>query len=312
MEPQLHTLTITFLLIMFILPIAEPQSVLNIPDITQARVLDNIIQEYAYHVFDNPNNPKTGVVYDGIVPKNLTGIRIAGLRLRTGSLFTRGVPMYKEFRIPIGVVVQPYVERLVLVYQNLGNRSNGYYPLPGYMYLAPVLGLLAYNGTDLSVKSRPELDLQASDKPIQIEFGSVKPAPGSSGSGSGSNPMCVWVDLHGQVNFTNVVNGNRCLTFKQGHFSIVVKDIVKRDKHGGIDSRVWAIVVYVVGGCVLLVMLAVLVMLIRGYKKRKTTRKMERAAEGGEPLHMTMIGGVKAPAAMVTRTQPTLETEYVP
>ncbi|KAI3805841.1 hypothetical protein L1987_21728 [Smallanthus sonchifolius] len=296
MELQFHTIAILILLITLLWPIVESQS-LNIPDIQPARVLDAVLQNYAYT-----------------------------LRLRSGSLFTRGVPMYKEFKIPIGVIEQPYVERLVLVYQNLGNWSVIYYPLPGYIYLAPVLGLLAYDGSDLSSKNQPELEIQASDEPISIDFGSVRPAP------HGSNPMCVWVDLHGQVNFTNVVSGNRCLAFKQGHFSIVVKsnstppsgpvspplvppatsEVVRPDKNGGIDSRVWAFVVYVVGGCVLLVLLAVLVLWIRGYRRRKWTHKMERAAEGGEPLHMTMIGSMKAPAAMVTRTQPTLETEYVP
>lgn len=319
MELQFQTHTILILLVTLLSPIIESQSVLSIPKINSARVLDAALEQYAFNAFVNP---KTGVAYDGMVPRNLTGIQIAALRLRTGSLFTRGVQMYKEFRIPKGVIEQPYVERLVFVYQNLGNRSEMYYHLPGYMYLAPVLGLLAYNGTDISSENRSELEIQASDEPISIEFGSVRPAP------HGSNPMCVWIDIHGQVNFTKVVSGNRCWAFKQGHFSIVVKskpvppspapvppatsEVVKPGKNGGIDSKVWVFVIYVAGGCVLLVLLAVSGLWICGYKKRKKTRRMERAAEGGEPLHMTMIGGMKAPAAMVTRTQPTLETEYVP
>ncbi|KAK1412471.1 hypothetical protein QVD17_33751 [Tagetes erecta] len=323
MELQFQIDTILILLIMLLFPIVKSQSVVNVPDIKPARDLDAVLEQYAFSAFVNP---KTGVEYNGIVPKNLTGIKIAALRLRTGSLFTRGVSMYKEFRIPKGVIEQPYVQRLVFVYQNLGDRSEIYYHLPGYMYLAPVLGLLAYNGTDLSSENRPELEIQASDEPIYIDFGSVRPAP------HGSKPMCVWIDLHGQVNFTSVVSGNRCSAFKQGHFSIVVKskpvppssapvspqvppatsEVVKPGKNGGIDSKIWVYVIYVAGGCVLLVLLAVLGLWICGYKKRKKTRKMERAAEGGEPLHMTMIGGMKAPAAMVTRTQPTLETEYVP
>jgi hypothetical protein len=42
------------------------------------------------------------------------------MRLKSGSLRTRGVQNYKEFHIPIGVIEKPYVKRLVLVYQNLG------------------------------------------------------------------------------------------------------------------------------------------------------------------------------------------------
>ncbi|KAD7479307.1 hypothetical protein E3N88_02443 [Mikania micrantha] len=39
---------------------------------------------------------------------------------------------------------------------------------------------------------------------------------------------------------------------------------------------------------------------------------MEKAADAGEALHMTTVGNTKAPAATTTRTQSTLETEYVP
>ncbi|XP_076934823.1 uncharacterized protein LOC143601256 [Bidens hawaiensis] len=324
MEVKCQAITMLILLITLLWPVIESQSV-NIPEIEHARVLDAVLQNYAYTALINP---KTGVSYDADVPKNFTRVQISALRLRTGSLFTRGVLMYKEFKIPTGVIAQPYVEWLVLVYQNLGNRSEMYYSLPGYMYLAPVLGLLAYNGTDVSPGNRPELEIRASKEPVSIDFGSVKPAP------QGSNPMCVWVDLHGQANFTNVVSGNQCFAFKQGHYSIVAKsnsksesvppssspsivppatsEAVKPDRNGGIDSRVWWFVIYAVGGCVVFVFLAVLALSIRGHNKRKKTRKMEQAAEGGEPLHTTMVGGMKAPTAMVTRTQPTLETEYVP
>ncbi|KAF8364654.1 hypothetical protein HHK36_033334 [Tetracentron sinense] len=67
-----------------------------------------------------------GILYHGNVPSNLTGIEISAMRLRSDSLRTRGVKGYNEFEIPEGVVVQPYVERLVLVYQNLGNEVDGF------------------------------------------------------------------------------------------------------------------------------------------------------------------------------------------
>lgn len=307
------------LLVLFLLwPLVESQSG---SELKSARALDALLQDYAYRAFVIP---KTGVSFDGIVPKNLTGIKISALRLRGGSMFTRGVPTYKEFRIPTGVIEHPYVERLVLVYQNLGNWSTTYYPLPGYIYLAPMLGLLAYDAADLSAKNLSELDIRASEEAISIHFGEVKPVP------DGLNRRCISLDLHGRMNFTNVVSGNRCLTFKQGHFSIVVEstappapvpppppatsESVPRPSHegGGNHPRVWAIVTSAVGGCALLVLLALLVLWIWGYKKRKKMHKMERAAETGEALHMTKIGSTKAPAAMVTRTQPTLESEYAP
>lgn len=246
------------------------------------------------------------------------------MRLRSGSLRTRGVEGFKEFTIYPGVIEQPYVERLVLVYQNLGNWSARYYPLPGYVYLAPVLGLLAYDASNLSAKHLTELDILASGQPISVEFSDVKSAP------PGSLPKCVWFDLHGVVNFSNVVSGNRCSTVRQGHFSIVVKSTAPppapvspkpsttppgpkhKDKEKKKDSSVWIIVGSVVGGLLLLSLLGILILWLRRYQQKKRMQKMEKAAEVGEALHMATVGSTKAPAAMVTRTQPTLETEYMP
>lgn len=287
-----------------------------------ARALDALLQDYAYRAFARP---RTGVVYDGDVPLNLTGIKVSAMRLRSGSLWTRGVPTYKEFQIPVGVVEQPYVERLVLVYQNLGNWSARYYSLPGYMYLTPVVGLLAYDASNLSAIYLPELDIRASGQPISIRFSDVKPAP------VGSSAMCVSFDLKGSVNFSSVLSDNICTTFLPGHFSIVVKSIappapvspappggppkearVPAGKGKKNKSKVGIIVGSVAGGLVLLFLLGLLIVWVGKYKRRKKMQQMERAAEVGEALHMTRIGSTKAPAATVTRTQPTLESEYMP
>lgn len=283
--------------------------------------LDVLIQDYAFRAFVRP---RTGVPYDGIPPSNLSGVHISAMRLRSGSLRKKGFTGFKEFTLYPGVIEQPYVERLVLVYQNLGNWSARYYPLPGYLYLAPVVGLLVYNASNLSAKHLQELDILASGRPISVEFSDVKSAP------VGSVPKCVSFDLHGVVNFSNVVLGNRCSTIQQGHFSIVAKSTSPpptpvsprpsnvppgpkhRDKEKKDDSKVWIIVGSVVGGFVLLSLLGVLILWSRRYRRKKRMQKMEKAAEVGEALHMTSIGSTKAPAAMVTRTQPTLETEYMP
>lgn len=283
--------------------------------------LDVLIQDYAFRAFVRP---RTGVPYDGIPPSNLSGVHISAMRLRSGSLRKKGFTGFKEFTLYPGVIEQPYVERLVLVYQNLGNWSARYYPLPGYLYLAPVVGLLVYNASNLSAKHLQELDILASVRPISVEFSDVKSAP------VGSVPKCVSFDLHGVVNFSNVVLGNRCSTIQQGHFSIVAKSTSPpptpvsprpsnvppgpkhRDKEKKDDSKVWIIVGSVVGGFVLLSLLGVLILWSRRYRRKKRMQKMEKAAEVGEALHMASIGSTKAPAAMVTRTQPTLETEYMP
>ncbi|KAK1391139.1 Potassium transport system protein kup [Heracleum sosnowskyi] len=284
--------------------------------------LDVLIQDYAFRAFVRP---RTGVPFDGIPPSNLSGVQISAMRLRSGSLRTRGVVKgFKEFTLYPGIIEQPYVERLVLVYQNLGNWSARYYPLPGYVYLAPVLGLLVYDATDLSAKHLQELNILVSGQPISVEFSDVKLAP------VGSVPKCVSFDLHGGFNFSNVVSENRCSTVQQGHFSIVAKSTAPppapvsprpstippgpkhRDKEKKDDSKVWIIVGSVVGGFVLLSLLGVLILWLRRYRRKKRMQKMEKAAEVGEALHMASVGSTKAPAAMVTRTQPTLETEYMP
>ncbi|KAL5711569.1 hypothetical protein ACHQM5_022004 [Ranunculus cassubicifolius] len=291
---------------------------------TASRSLDGILQDYAYRAFVNP---RTGTPYDGDVPLNLTGIKIAALRLRSGSLFFRGVPSYKEFEIPTGVYEQPYVERLVLVYQNLGNWSTRYYSLSGYTYLTPVLGLLAYDASDLSAKNLKELDITASDKPILIRFTQVNSVP------DGATVKCVWFNLNGLPQFSNLTSRNVCSTQQQGHFAIVVEGIVpssapvlppptgkappsRPTKEGGDKdnnkSKVWIIVGAVVGGFALLVLLSLLVCCLRRYKHTNKMQQMEKAAQVGEALHMTSVGDTRAPVAMGTRTQPVLENEYVP
>lgn len=277
--------------------------------LTRARSLDALLQDYAYRAFVRP---RTGTPFTGTVPSNMTGISIAALRLRSGSLRTKGV-MYKEFEIPKGVVVRSYVERLVLVYQNLGNWSDFYYPPPeGYMYLTPVLGLLAYNASNLSATNLPELNLSASRGPLTIRFGNVR---------TSVNAKCVHFNLNGEFNLTNAASNNRCSTVGQGHFSIVGEFIAPspsagptggNEKGENNSSQVWIIVGSVVGGLVVVLFLGCLASSMGKYKRRKKIQQMERASDGGEALHMTSVGSTKAPAAMVTRTQPALEHGYVP
>ncbi|XP_047178173.1 uncharacterized protein LOC124845153 isoform X2 [Vigna umbellata] len=281
-----------------------------------SRTLDAILQDCAFKAF---LRPKTGVPYDAQVPRNLTGIRVSAMRLRSGSLRTRGVERYEEFQIPIGVFEQPYVERLVLVYHNLGNWSEKFYPLPGYSYLAPVLGLMSYSGATLNASDLPELDIRASDKPILIKFPHVKPAP------SGSVPKCVYFDLQGSVQFDILSHGNVCSTVQQGHFSIVVESnapspapaavaVAADVGKGGTRSKhkVWIIVASFVGGCLLLIMLSLLIAKVRRTKQGMKIQQLEWAAESNETLHMASIGGTKAPLAVGTRTRPTIENDYVP
>ncbi|KAH1152451.1 hypothetical protein GYH30_045757 [Glycine max] len=314
---RLHLLLLLLLLLCFSAPHASAQS-------SQARSLDAILQEYAFKALVKP---RTGTIYNATatqLPSNLTGVKISALRLRSGSMRRKGFPSYNEFEIPIGVIAKPYVKRLVLVYQNLGNWSNSYYPLPNYTYLAPVLGLLVYNASNLSATNLPTLNVNASGDPIKVKFLHVKVPP------LGAVPKCVWFDLQGSSNFSNVTGGNTCSTSSQGHFSIVAESsalpppapsqppsppppaaaVVPKESKS--SNKVGVIVGSVLGGFAFLVLLSLLVLWLLKYKQKKKIQQMERAADAGEALHMASVGDTKAPAATVTRTQPTLEHEYAP
>ncbi|QHO48541.1 hypothetical protein DS421_1g06310 [Arachis hypogaea] len=287
--------TFSFLLL---IPLSTPQvlhdssSSNNVATISP-RTLDAILQDCAFKALIKP---KTGTPYDAQVPKNLSGVSVSALRLRSGSLRNRGFKSYKEFQIPIGVLEQPYVKRLVLVYHNLGNLSENFYPLPGYSYLAPVLGLLAYSGANLTGQDLPELNLVTSDNSILINFKDVKKFP-----------------------------------IEQGHFSIVVESSKiapspepaavaanfgdeHNHHHGGNKdmSKVWIIVASVFGGCIVFIILSLLIVRVKRAKRSMRIQQLEFAAESDETLHMASIGGTKAPLAVGTRTRPMIENDYIP
>ncbi|KAJ4898272.1 hypothetical protein Rs2_25066 [Raphanus sativus] len=287
------------------------------PPTNNATSLDALLQDYSFRAF--VRRPRTGILYDAAtVPSDLTGIKLSAVRLRSGSLRKHGVTSLKEFSIPKGVIVKPYVTRLVLVYQNLANYSRLYYPLSGYDYVAPVLGLLAYDAKNLSAVNLPEFELTASNDPIRIGFTDLERIP------QGSSAKCVSFDLRGKASFKDSVQpGNTCETDRQGHFSVVVKSVAsapspsegrtkkkKKKESSEESSRTWIIVGSVVGGLILLGLLVFLVLRCRSYKKEEKIREMERAGETGEALRMTQVGETRAPTATTTRTQPMLETEY--
>ncbi|XP_020963387.1 uncharacterized protein LOC110265008 [Arachis ipaensis] len=229
--------------------------------VVSARLLDAQLQNLGFNTFSRPIT--SGVPYDAKVPKTLNGVKVSAMRLRSDSLWHRGVQFYKEFEIPKRVIEHPFVERLVLVYQNLGNLSNKYYPLHGYTYLAPVLGLLAYNGTNLSHSMVPELlHIRAYKNPILIKFSNVNLPQ------SGSLSKCVYFGLNGSVQFDRLLPNNVCSSFQQGHFSIVVESkSVPPSPHDPNKKYDFCILIpCLVGGFLLLVILGVVVGAVRRAK----------------------------------------------
>ncbi|KAJ1264652.1 hypothetical protein BS78_08G016500 [Paspalum vaginatum] len=280
-----------------------------------ARALDATLQDYAYRAL--ARRPRTGIVYNATLPADLTGVAASALRLRSGSLRRKGFAAYFEFRVPTGVVVEPYVERVVLVYHRLASPDR-YYRLPGYTYLAPVLGLLAYDAANLSAVGLRELNIVASASPISVAFGDVRAVPPG-----GAAPRCVVFDLSGAPQFRDLEGTNVCSTYRQGHISIVVNSselapapppiappIPTTGGGGKGGSKTWKIAVSVVGAAVGFGLLAVLLLCLVRYKREKQLEVMERNAEVGETLRMAQVGRTQAPVASGTRTQPVIENDY--
>lgn len=262
-----------------------------------SRDLDGVLQNYALEAFA-ARRPKTGVAYDGAV----SGIRVSAMRLKTGALKRRGVSMYQEFQIPKGVVTHPYVERLALLYHNLANWSLAYYPpLDGYTYLAPVIGLLAYDASQLKTR----LYIRASGQPISIDFSKLLLA--QMAVAVPAHPKCVFIDVNGSVYLSDMMWGNICTTFQEGHYSVVTNtSMARNDSTSTSSTRLewWMIV-----GGVLVAVLAlggVAVVARRKYEQRTSKKTV---AELSEAFYMSSNG---TPAAMPTRTLPKLENEYVP
>ncbi|KAL9316437.1 hypothetical protein ACSQ67_017438 [Phaseolus vulgaris] len=306
---RVRTTLFVLLLLTFLLCVSLSSAQLPPDVVVSARLLDVHLQDLAFKALFRP---RTGVSYDAQVPTNLTGIKVSAMRLKSGSLRTRGVLSYKEFEIPVGVVENPYVERLVLVYQNLGNWSDTFYPLPGYSYLTPVLGLLAYNGENLSASVSHELDIKTSDKPVLVHFPNVKPVP------MGVLVKCVYFDLHGSVHFDILLPGNVCSTVQQGHFSIVAGSKTPspapygfgKVQFGEKNQKKLKSVLWIGGILLLMIILGLLVVGVRRHKKGSRVQKLDCVAENNEILDVTSIGDIKVPFAFGTRTRPVIEHEY--
>ncbi|KAK0586513.1 hypothetical protein LWI29_008222 [Acer saccharum] len=252
--------------------------------IKSARVLDLVIRDYTFKSFNN--HFRTGTFHDVNLPANLSGIEVDTARFRCGSLRRYGARV-KEFHLGIGITVQPCVERVMVVRQNLGhNWSSIYYAnydLSGYQLVSPVLGLLAYNaGSGVNFNNRFELGILANEKPITIDFRNMTTITNVSGI----KTLC--------ANF-------------QKDVSPPPEQVVKRK-----ISR-WKLVVgTTVGSAVGAFLLGLLlVAMFVKVKKKARMEELERRAYEEEALQVSMVGHIRAPTASVTRTSPTIEHEYL-
>uniref|UniRef100_A0A3Q7GTY7 Uncharacterized protein n=1 Tax=Solanum lycopersicum TaxID=4081 RepID=A0A3Q7GTY7_SOLLC len=211
----MHSSSYFYIIIWFLIPFLFGSESSSLDSSAQSS-LDSLLRQYAFRELTG-RRIRYGVPYDAYVPSSLTGVKVSAMILKTRSLKRKVCGYYKNFFIPSGIIEEPYVKKLVLVYQNLANWSSFYYPLPGYTYLAPVFGILAYDAHNLYAKFLRDLDIQALEDPISIKFPYVQLAP------EGSFPKCVYFYSNNFVQFGHVKDGNICETRMQGHFSIVAE-----------------------------------------------------------------------------------------
>ncbi|KAM7525834.1 hypothetical protein LguiA_015736 [Lonicera macranthoides] len=216
-------------------------------------------------------------------------MQVSVVRLRSRTLWTKGAN-FSNFRIPSRTLPIPYVKRLFLVYQDLGNWSSQYYNAKGCSLVSSVVGFMAYDASNL-VKNITRLELNTMGQPVSVQFPGLR---------TRARTKCAAFGANGEVYFSGVSEGCVCYGGNEGHFSIVVKP--ERRKRvtdllvgGFVVGFVLVLAAGFVGGVVVRVL------------KGKRIDQMERYAEEGVVLGTMWIGNSKMHCATVTRTHPVLE-----
>lgn len=296
---------------MIFLSLASSSSGLNIDGqgIKSARLLDLVIRDYTFQSYDRFFG--TGKLHTVSLPANLSGIKVDTVRFRCGSLKRYGANV-KEFHLGKGITVNPCIERVLIVVQNLGsNWSSIYYDnyeLSGFQLISPVLGLLAYNaGDNINFSSPFELGIQTGKDPIKIDFSNstISDIP------SGIIPLCARFDRDGKVTLSDLPSPNVCVSTRQGHFGLVIESPLMplRKKASKWKIAIGSSIGAALGAFLLSLLLIALFVKV---KKKARMEELERRAYEEEALQVSMVGHVRAPTASVTRTVPIIEHEYTP
>ncbi|KAL5727786.1 hypothetical protein ACHQM5_000939 [Ranunculus cassubicifolius] len=268
--------------------------------------IDHVVGRYAFDSYNAHN--KTGFIYEVRFPANLSELGADIVRYRCGSLKRYGAEI-KEFNLSMGITVQPCVERVLIVRQDLGAYwSSIFYNsfnVSEYQLASHVLGLAAYDATN-----RSEVQVFAGKAPITIDFTNVQRINISSGV---TKFLCASFDSRGRVCVLPQAGENICTTSKHGHFGLVTKILLLSETQSTRASR-WKIIVgSVLGGALGALLLGLLLqaMCVKVKQKLEKVEKERREYEL-EALQISMVGHVRAPTASGTRTHPRLEHEIIP
>ncbi|BAT73012.1 hypothetical protein VIGAN_01046500 [Vigna angularis var. angularis] len=257
--------------------------------------LNSLVQDFAFRSLVK-HKPQTGALYDALLPRNLSGMDISIVRLRSRRLWNKGAN-FSYFRIPPRTVSIPHVKRLAIVYQNLGNWSTLYYNLPGYSLISSVVGFLVFDASNVTDTSERNLTLNTMGQPISIQF------PNITLMGRGhinSRVRCVAFNANGTFQLTQMSAPGVCYSRDQGHFSVVLPLEKKRGRW-----YLW-VIGFVVG------FFSLIIVGYAGFSsmrllKTKRIQAMEKQANEDQVLQSRWVGNSKMPSAAVTRTQPVLE-----
>lgn len=262
-------------------------------DATQS--VNSLVQEYAFRTMVK-HRPHTGSLYDALLPRNLSGMDVSVVRLRSRRLWKRGAN-FSYFRIPPRTMPIPHVRRLAIVYQNLGNWSSHYYTFPGYSLISTVVGFTVFDASNISDFSIRNLTLTLATmgQPISVDFSSTKYMT--------SRARCVVFNANGTFHLSEMKSRGVCNSREQGYFSIAVPSEKKR--------RPWYVWVigFVLGFMGLITVVYVGLSSMR-LLKAKRIQAMERQADEDSVLQSRWVGTSKMPSAAVTRTQPVLECSF--
>ncbi|KAG6558046.1 hypothetical protein Mapa_000226 [Marchantia paleacea] len=265
--------------------------------------LNQQIQRAAFQSF--PRRVVTGTVYNASLPGNLSGVAdVQMVRFRTGRLRRYGF-QFQQVNLPVGLKVEENLRHVVLVYRSFKDY-NFHNATAGSDFAAPVVGVLVYNGTNLTNSDPlPELRVSTTARPIEVTVDNLN-------NRGGGNVTCVLFNDTGITvsNFTSPPSSSSCTWTTLGDFALLVPRVM--ESPGKSSNHAWKIAVGAVAGAIVLLGLLSLIALVAvRYRERAKFAKMERVADHGETLHHTLIGGGRAPAAASTRTKPVLESDYV-
>lgn len=259
--------------------------------------LNNFLHDHAREVV---KFPQLGKFYDISLKSNYSGIKISYIQIRTPSIWTRGINV-RAVHIPPKTRILPFVRRLDIVYQDLGNLSSCYYNVPNYRFVTPVIGFATYNGEDNSPSNSsgppPNICLEGNNT-IMIQFPDI-----SVKKKENSTMRCVAFGANGDIQFSNVTVPNKCLARGHGQFSIVVPKSKKSSKKG--------LAIGLGVGFGILTLLLVILLMCR-IARNKELEYMQNEPEKSENLDTAWVGSSKLPAAEWSRNFEIPENDYIP